>query len=1168
MRIFVPSLLAVLLPLAAHAVPSLVKPVNDAVTVVYDDADTWGGHMSMNVTHQNSPVYQAKKILDLTDVPEATWAKTAAVRLSIFLTVHDYSWHDLPKANGLDEAFEVLVNDHSHVIPMDAGAAVYIQGKMPRPDWFDLAIPKDEVVRGVNEIIIHKAPGKIADPQAKPDDYMYLGIDTTRKRGNSSVAFDGTTWKQDMLTIPGGNGEYMVRLYLVTGEARAQATWQPGKTPAFDDPARLFLYAGARGVKPEEKGLKLGPGQAARVEWPATALDPLEPLQVAVEAEGKPLLQWLSAEGKALAEPAIADTSAELPAKRTVQPSGLLITAKDGPVTVQKVTLNGARTIHPEAPPVNITPAVAEAPNVKPQEPKCEFASKTATLTSGYIQATFERGAQLKLISLRNLMTDAEMLLRPGEAPLFLIEVADKRYAGAKDFKIVTIKAIKDGFAATLQGPVAAEDAAEKPPATLQAVLSISVNADGLQLGLNVTNVGAAPADFKVAFPVLTGLTVSEKPADDYYFFPSGGGIINTVPAIIRRGYGDYEAMYQVMDLFSPARGCGLSVRALDDQGWHKVLALRKVIPDVGESNEEKLSVSMKPEYKWTNPLEAVEGTSFAYEYERRTRAPQSQAVAPVAGDAASWQKTASFAPSDVVLAVHPGDWHVAMKTYADWAHKVWGFRPFPSALKSIRDMECPGWGQNILFKDGAYRTDFVKPGADCIELMSWWEWSPLGPFKTPFDKLETTLTPAKIKMWEPYFVKDPVTGQMMWNNQPGDYKGYNERFGGLPAFQKAVKTYQDMGAMVTLYTDPFRLDGNCETGEKYGEQWGVVGVDGKKTTAYEVWNPCHNLAAVRDWVAETMGRVMRETGADGIRLDEYGHRGYACYDETHKHLYQEPGLTQWNKGVSDACQRIHAEMDKVRPDLVLTTEHPGYDYLLRHLEGCITYDLTSMASPLRPLECNLQRFYFPECKAYELDHRSVDTLNHKKFWNTVESFERPFSPVMYSILNENEDVYQGRDNTPLLPTLVQFVYANRFAGAGKTMWHVYNATGHTVEGLVLMLGGATLNMHVVELLHHEELPVLDGRVSLYLDRDDVACVAVLPRVLQASMKGEVRLRDRQGGTLVLADAKGQPLLKQEVTGAAAQLNLRELPEGAKPTCLKLLRSGQMVDTVMWQQAR
>jgi len=161
------------------------------------------------------------------------------------------------------------------------------------------------------------------------------------------------------------------------------------------------------------------------------------------------------------------------------------------------------------------------------------------------------------------------------------------------------------------------------------------------------------------------------------------------------------------------------------------------------------------------------------------------------------------------------------------------------------------------------------------------WDWAPHGPWNTSFDKLNETLTPEQIKLWEPYFVKDPVTGQMMWNNQPGDYAGYNERFGGLPALREAIQSYKNRGTLVTLYTDPFRLDGGCPTGAAHGRQWTVVLPTGELAKGYDVWNPCHDIPAVRQWVATTMKRVMQETGADGIRLDEYGHKGWTCFSKS-----------------------------------------------------------------------------------------------------------------------------------------------------------------------------------------------------------------------------------------------------------------------------------------------
>lgn len=104
--------------------------------------------------------------------------------------------------------------------------------------------------------------------------------------------------------------------------------------------------------------------------------------------------------------------------------------------------------------------------------------------------------------------------------------------------------------------------------------------------------------------------------------------------------------------------------------------------------------------------------------------------------------------------------------------------------------------------------------------------------------------------------------------------------------------------------------------------------------------------------------------------------------------------------------------------------------------------------------------------------------------------------------------------------------------------------------------------MHAVELLRGEELPIVDGKISLYLERDDVACVALLPRLLQIKPDGKVEIRDGKGGRLVVVNEKGENALTQNVTGKGGVLNLSKLPANTKPTCIKLLRGGQMVDVV------
>jgi hypothetical protein len=1118
--------LLLLLTSVAMAVPSQVVTIGDGVLEIRDDLGVWGG-LSNGITHMNKGDYTARKILDTSAVPAAEWNAAPEVRLSVFFMVRDFSKHELGTANGLDEKYQIVVNGKVHEYPTNGGAPVYAEPGTPACQWYDLVIPKSEFVHGSNEILVRKSP------DSKGDDYLYLGIDNSQKRGNSAVAFDGKNWTQDKLTIPGGKGEYMIRLYLLSKPTRFEVKWQPGK-PAVD-PGGFIAYAGGRGLAATANGMTIPAGQSARVEWAGESLDMLEPVTATVAASGAPKIEWLDAQGAAAKGQAAAkDGQLTLPGKRPFQPTGVLITATNAPAVVTGVTIAGSRSYHPLPAKVNIAPAIKAVSAPAPLKPSCKISNGEIILTGGQLRATFKRSSGLRLTSLYNNVTKTEMVRDPSASALFLVEVGDKRYAGSRDFKLTNVKPTENGFVAQM----------DLPDPALRGLLTVRMENTGLRMGFSLTNTAQKATDFKLAFPHLAGLAVSPEIKDDYYYFPWGGGIISDTSATIRRGYGDHEALYQVMDLYSPALGGGLSMRADDSEGWHKVVAMRKHIPGAFDVNQETMYMRVKPEYKWIpGPLDIIDGTSMAYEYLRRTREPG-----------------ASFAPASAVLTAHTGDWHNALADYSKWAHQVWKFRPYPSALKSVRNMMAAGWGTGFLFKDGKYRTDFMRPDTDCVELMSWWDWSPLGPFGTPFDQLDKVLTPAQIKMWEGYFVTDPVTGKKMWNNQPGDYDGYNPRFGGLPAFQQAVKMYQSMGALTTLYTDPFRMDFTSKIGLQHGKEWCIIDEQDKLSTGYEVYNPCHDLPEVREWAAKAMGRVMRETGADGIRLDEYGHRGWACYNPAHKHTYAEPGITQWQKATTEATRMIHDEMDKVRPGLVLTTEHPGYDYLMKELEGCITYDLTVQKSPLRPLEVNTQRFYFPECKAYELDHQGADLLSHKKFWNAVESFGRYYPSDMYTLFNENEDVYQGRDNLALAPTLQPYLYCNRFSGAGKTMYHLYNAMGHTFEGPALALP-VKAGQHVMELLTCRELPLTNGQVSVYLERDDVACVAVLPKSIEASRNGnalQISLKTAGNGTrLVVSDVTGKELLGQNAKPGTQTLDLSGLE---KPVCVKLLRDGQLVD--------
>ncbi len=489
--------------------------------------------------------------------------------------------------------------------------------------------------------------------------------------------------------------------------------------------------------------------------------------------------------------------------------------------------------------------------------------------------------------------------------------------------------------------------------------------------------------------------------------------------------------------------------------------------------------------------LDRVPGTSLACGYMLRTR-----------------QAGATFSPPDAVISAHPGDRHGPMARYSRWAHRVWRFRPYPSRMTPVVNWLSVGTRLNntVLFRDGAYRNDLVNPRMDALELWCRWEWSELGPWRTPMEKLPEVIGEAEYERMQRYLVEDPVTGALMYPLNRGDYDGYNRRWGGLPALREAIRGYRDAGALLTLYTDPLLACDTTRLGQAHGREWGVGGPHGEHRKDYHSWRMCIDVAEYRRYVAETMERVLRETGADGIRLDEYGHHGYVCFSDVHQHTFAEPGTKEWMRALAESCRSVREGVDRVDPRSVLTTEMPGYDYMMQFLDGCITYDLSMQASPLRPLEVNLQRFYFPECRPFELDHRGRDPHCAKKLFSAVGSFARYYPQNMRRALRENADAFVSRDCVPLVPTQTRYVYANRFGGAEKTVWTVYNAAGHTVDGPVLLLD-LEPKQHVFRLLDGREARVESHGdrvvVSAHLGAGEVACLARPTRRLTVRAAGD-----------------------------------------------------------------
>jgi hypothetical protein len=286
---------------------------------------------------------------------------------------------------------------------------------------------------------------------------------------------------------------------------------------------------------------------------------------------------------------------------------------------------------------------------------------------------------------------------------------------------------------------------------------------------------------------------------------------------------------------------------------------------------------------------------------------------------------------------------------------------------------------------------------------------------------------------------------------------------------------------------------------------------------------------------------------------------------------------------MAETVRRVREGMDEVDPSAVLMTEHPGYDYLFAAVDGCLSYDLSIMdtwgnPSPesVRILEVNLQRFYFPECKVFEINLLGRDPEHKKKFWNGVASFAYFLTTPFYNIYKDNEDAYASRDCEALVPTLAKRVYANRFTAGGKTFFHLYNATGKDYSGPVLKIVKPA-GHHVFDMLNCKELAAEGSTptVELSLKNDDVACVALLPALLETKREGDLlRVSAKvklDAQKLSVCGPDGGNLLFQDLKDGENQMDLSLLPkaDAPEPAAVKLLDSnGLLLDIVGIEKTR
>lgn len=579
----------------------------------------------------------------------------------------------------------------------------------------------------------------------------------------------------------------------------------------------------------------------------------------------------------------------------------------------------------------------------------------------------------------------------------------EKRYE-LSDFEILKIETLKSGEVAGATMTLSPKDGAD-----FEVLLALRMGrSPALTMAVSVRNLSNQTAEFKV-LTYLTDLVIGSA-EETHYFYPPPRGTVDKKPFKIRKCYGGATYM-QLMDVFNPTLGAGISIRPDDAWGETKALSLWKSgsdpLVDDGWASYDPNMYLPAPERHLTS------GVYMGFEYwERRAEPGQSVSV------------------PDLAIGFHTGDWHPAFESYRTWVHSHLQPVEKPEWLQECALMSLNHCGMHL--GDEYYAVG--DRGIDFLQFGMWWN-----------------------------HPNRPDTG-------PREEYYYREDWGGKESFARAVNEAHEKGMHVILYLEGnlfpahFEAGANCERLHPLATR---VNRDGTLQTG----NMCPGSALWQDYLSDTCKRLIRDTGADGIYLDSISQiPPFACYDPKHGHEI----LNQtWNRDVAQLFEKVRIAIREVNPQAVLYAEAPGAEIATAQLDGAYSYYPDEVwVTPDRfgnPKLTGLTRFLFPGLRNWSLVGSLIDPpKNLQGFFNADCVFTQshigaaksalspsrrvppPSTERLAEVLARYADIFNAPGSLPHLKGLLEGIYVNRFQSGDKVIFNVLNTNYITARGRLI----------------------------------------------------------------------------------------------------------------------
>jgi hypothetical protein len=560
---------------------------------------------------------------------------------------------------------------------------------------------------------------------------------------------------------------------------------------------------------------------------------------------------------------------------------------------------------------------------------------------------------------------------------------------------------------------VAVELAGAAPAPHLALLLTLRIDDDGaIVTALRARNTGDRDLRAALRFPVLKQVAVG-SPAETWVFFPQYRSVITDQHGTWLTP-NDHNLPARVLDIYSPGAGLGVGLMALHPHNEPLRYGMAK------NSGGVEAFVELPADYGQVSPGETLE-------------------------------------LHDTGVVFHDGDWHRMLAAYRAWlagwyapvdAQKTRWFREL-FALRSHMTRKFYGWTLPIYDPESrTYRTDaFVAGDTDYLgmppQMVHFFGW------------------------------RDLDHG---WDGHPnGDYDPALYT-GGREVFAETVRQLQDgLGIPVSLYTISDRVYRESGFGRTMGEALAQRRPDGSAVADASNYYLCPNALAWHRHYAEALRRTQAETGVKVLYVDVFGFpRDSACYAKNHGH----PVPSDPNEG----CLQLLRELRQTLPDdVVLWSEYPVNDVAMPYIDGfihyyCLSwhehfarwYDKPAGVRQSAPLAQGLCRYAYPAVKNVVFLCGVTGWSSDAKFpffngeglydvsWFLYASPHLDRMRKSLALQVKYADCFTSEQPEPLVPTLRAHLHANRFPGAGRTLWTLYNALYRTTRGEVLAVPHAS----------------------------------------------------------------------------------------------------------------